>query len=359
MEKTVVTPYEVKGKIDYGKLVKQFGASQISPTLLKKVRRPHRLLRRKCFYAHRDFDKLLKEKKFCIVSGRGPSASMTLGHLMIYNFIKHMQDVYGCYVFVPFSDDEKFFYQPDLKFKDLKKLNYDNAADIAALGFDPKKTEFFFDTLTMNQEMYNLAVKAAKRMTFSMVKDALGFSVSNNVGSTFYPAMQAAHILYPTVKYKLPVLVVVGIDQDIMIKLARDVAFKLRIGKPADLLSKFIPGLSGSEKMSASISEDAIYTTDSPDLAAKKIMSAFSGGAETLELQKKKGGNPEVCSVFKYLNLFFIDDDKKVAEHYRKCKAGKLQCAECKKKLAQLVKNYLKEHQKRKKRVKPEQFIKK
>jgi tryptophanyl-tRNA synthetase len=48
-----VTPSEVSGKIDYGKLIEQFGVSEITEDLLKRLP-DNFMLRRKIFYAHRD-----------------------------------------------------------------------------------------------------------------------------------------------------------------------------------------------------------------------------------------------------------------------------------------------------------------
>jgi tryptophanyl-tRNA synthetase len=38
----VVTPWEVKGKVDYERLIKEFGTQPLTPELLKKVETPHR-----------------------------------------------------------------------------------------------------------------------------------------------------------------------------------------------------------------------------------------------------------------------------------------------------------------------------
>jgi len=345
-----VTPYEVEGEIDYDRLVQGFGASRLTPDLIRKIKNPPLLLRRGHFYAHRDFDKILKEKKFAIVSGRGPSENMTLGHLATFKFVKEIQDRYGCYVFIPFSDDEKFLYK-DITYEEARQHCEENALDIIALGFDPKKTEFMFDLGGMKQDIYNLSIKCAKRMTFSMIKDSLGFIPSNNIGSIFYPAMQAAHILYPTVKYDLPVVVVIGIDQDILVRLSRDAAFKLGLRKPADLLSKFLPSLTGDGKMSASDPNSAIYTTDNEKTIKKKLNNAFSGGQETIEKHRKLGGNPDIDACFQYLKLFFEEDDKKLKQIEKDYRSGKLLSGELKKYTIEKAVSFLKQHQAKRKQA--------
>jgi len=338
-----VTPYEVKGEVNYDKVVKEFGATLID-SKLKKDLNGINLVDKDIFFAHRDLDKILK-KDFAIVSGRGPSQKMTLAHLFIFKFVKEMQDKFGCRVFIPFSDDEKFLFNQNLSFEDSKKFAYDNLLDIIALGFDPKKTEIIIDFENMDQELYNLAIKCSKTMTNSTVKSAFGFQDNKNIGINFYPAMQAAHILYPTVKYKIPSLVVVGIDQDVFIKLSRDIAHKLKLFKPGDILSKFLPSLSGKSKMSASNPNSAIYTTDSMKDVEKKINKAFSGGKDTIEEHRKKGGNPDIDICYQYLDLFLEDNQAKLDKIYRDYKSGDLLTGDLKKYTIKKLKEFLKKHQ--------------
>ena len=58
-EKFVVTPWEVRGDVDYDKLMKEFGTEKISEDLLKRIQKHtgelHFMLRRKIFFSHRDF----------------------------------------------------------------------------------------------------------------------------------------------------------------------------------------------------------------------------------------------------------------------------------------------------------------
>lgn len=348
-----VTPYKVEGKIDYNRAVKEFGASLIDGKLKKKFKGV-KLIEREFFFAHRDLDKLAG-RKFAIVSGRGPSAHMHLAHLITFRFVKELQDKFDCYVFIPFSDDEKFLFSPKLELEETKKLAYENALDIIALGFDPEKTEFVFDFSNMNQDLYNLSMKCSKTMTYGTVKAALGLTNEKNIGISFYPAMQVAHILYPTFKYELPSIVVVGIDQDVFVKLSRDVAYKMKMEKPGCILSKFIPGLKGSAKMSASDEFSAIYTSDSDEIIKKKIKKAFSGGQETIAEHKKKGGNPDVDTAFLYLKYFIQEDDKKLDKIYEKYKSGEMLTSELKDYTIKAILKFMKDF--RKKRAKSKALL--
>ena len=94
-------------------------------------------------------------------------------------------------------------------------MSYENLLDMLAIGFNPEKTEVMLDLATLKQDVYNLAIEASSHMTTSTVKSALGFTDEQNIGIHFYPAMQAAHILYPTKKYGLQTIVPIGLDQDV------------------------------------------------------------------------------------------------------------------------------------------------
>jgi tryptophanyl-tRNA synthetase len=57
--------------------------------------------------------------------------------------------------------------------------------------------------------------------------------------------------------------------------------------------------------MSASVETSAILVGDKPKQIQDKIRRhAFSGGQETVEEHRKKGGNPNVDVSFQYLKFF-------------------------------------------------------
>jgi tryptophanyl-tRNA synthetase len=93
--------------------------------------------------------------------------------------------------------------------------------------------------------------------------------------------------------------------------------------------------------MSASQPDTAIFTTDKPKEAARKVMKAFTGGRDTVEEQREKGGRPEICNVYAYYYFLFEEDDQALIDREMKCKGGKILCGECKKELANRVKAFL------------------
>ena len=95
----IVTPWEVTGKVDYQKLIKQFGTESITEQLLNRIKKHtnelHFMLRRKVFFSHRDLNWLLDEyekgNKFFLYTGRGPSGTTHIGHLSPYMFTQWLQ----------------------------------------------------------------------------------------------------------------------------------------------------------------------------------------------------------------------------------------------------------------------------
>lgn len=360
-ERFVVTPWEVRGKVDYSKSIKQFGTKPITEKLLERIRKHtkdiHFMLRRQIFFSHRDLDWILDKyenrEKFFLYTGRGPSGHTHVGHLIPWIFTKWLQDKFDTELYFQMTDDEKFLVKQELNIKDTIGFTYDNTLDVIACGFDPKKT-FIFSDVEYAKTLYKMAIQIAKHINFSTTKAVFGFTDQSNIGIIFFPAIQAAPCFFPSVLKgrNIPCLIPAAIDQDPYWRPARDVAPKLGFYKPAQVHSKFIPCLGPGGKMSASEPSTAIFTTDSPEMVRKKIMNAFTGGAATVKEQKEKGGNPNVCSVYSYYEFLFEEDDKKLKEIYESCKGGERVCGECKQILAERVKRFLVEHQEKRDKAK-------
>lgn len=355
-----VTPWEVSGEVDYTKLVRKFGVSKLDGKLLKRIEKHagelHLFLRRGVFFAHRDLGWLLDEyekgNKFFLYTGRAPSGEVHIGHLFPWILCKWLQDKFGVEMWFQFPDEEKFLFKKNLDFEDTEKALNENMLDVIALGFDPKKTHFLVDTKNADL-MYKQACRVAKKITFSTVKASFGLNDSSNIGSIFYTSMQAVPAFLPSVlkNKKIPCLIPLGIDQDTHFRVSRDVIPKLGYDKPALLHNIFLPPLTGmGGKMSSSEGSAAILTTDSPKEVKKKINKyAFSGGRDTVEEHRKKGGDVEVDVSFQYLKFFFEEDDGKLKQIEEDYRSGKMLTGELKKYLIEKINDFLKEHQKKRK----------
>jgi tryptophanyl-tRNA synthetase len=104
-------------------------------------------------------------------------------------------------------------------------------------------------------------------------------------------------------------------------------------------------------KMSASEPETSIFTTDSPEVVKRKIWNAFTGGRGTAAEQRKTGADPNICTIFQYLLYLFEEDDKKLTEREKQCKAGEILCGDCKAELTERINKFLAEHQKKREKA--------
>ena len=113
--------------------------------------------------------------------------------------------------------------------------------------------------------------------------------------------------------------------------------------------------------MSASDSTSSIFLTDTKNEIKKKINKyAFSGGQQTLEEHREKGGDTETDIAYQYLRFFLEDDDElaELGEKYRKGKidlglnftctfVGELLSGEMKARCIEVLQELVAEHQER------------
>ena len=355
-----VTPWEVEGDINYGKLIEKFGTQHITHQLLQKMKNMtgevHPLLKVGYFFSHRDFDWILDNKtrgqNFYLYTGRGPSGMVHMGHLLPWIFTKYLQDKFESNLLFQLTDDEKFLYGQDRTMKEIERYTYENILDIIAIGFDPRKTKIIVNTKHI-QHLYPIAIEIAKRITFSTARAVFGFSNSTNIGMIGFPAIQAAPCFLPSIieGKNVPVLIPAAIDQDPYWRITRDIAERMHYYKPAQIHSKFLPGLGMLGKMSSSRPETAIFTTDDPEVIDKKVATAFTGGQATVALQRQLGANAFGCPVFWYLRYFF-DTEKQSDERMLRCKSGDLLCGECKSDLSKGAKPFIVEFKRRREKAK-------
>jgi len=357
----VVTPWEVRGRVDYERLIREFGTQPLTDELLQKLTKYtgklHLQLSRKLFFSHRDLDTILNLYengiRFVLYTGRGPSGPVHIGHLVPWIFTKHLQDAFDTRLYFQMTDDEKFVVDDERKLAETTKTGYDNALDLIALGFEPEKTSIIYDVQDIDL-LYDIALEVAKRITYSTAKATFGFQESTNLGWVFWPAVQAVpcFIHKKLTGENVPALIPAAIDQDPFWRITRDIAPKLGYYKPAQIHNRFLPGLGIGGKMSASEPDTAIFTVDPPDVVKRKVWNAFTGGKGTVAEQRKEGANPDVCSVYQYFLYLFEEDDKRLAERERKCRTGEVLCGECKRDLTERINRFLAEHQKKREKAK-------
>ena len=361
MNKFKVTPWEVEGSIDYEKLIKGFGLKPFK-TVPKKFQ-DFLLFRRGIIYAHRDFDRIVeavdKKKPFVMMTGLMPSGKFHFGHKMVADQMIFYQKL-GAKLYIAVADIE-VYNSRSTNIKELKETAIkEYLTNYIALGLKPKNCDFYFQSERSkdgkkSNAYYSLANKLARHSTFNEFKAIYGEITPGKMMASLLQASDMLHPQLPEFEGKpLPIVVPVGSDQDAHLRLARDLSQRIKTNKFIQLSStyhKFLPGLK-SGKMSSSDSSSFVSLTDTPEEAAKKIKKyAFSGGQETLEEHRKKGGNPDVDVSFQFLKYGLEEDDKKLEKIYNNYKSGKLLTSELKDYTIKKLQEFLKEHQKNRKKA--------
>ncbi|CAB4286657.1 unnamed protein product [Prunus armeniaca] len=370
-EEQVVNPWTVSakggGKIDYDKLIDQFGCQRIDQSLVDRIHRltsrtPHVFLRRGVFFAHRPLSRCLLDlneildahergEKFYLYTGRGPSSeALHLGHLIPFMFTKYLQEAFKVPLVIQLTDDEKCMWK-DLTVEESQRLARENAKDIIACGFDVTRTFIFSDFDYVGGAFYKNMVKVGKCVTYNKAVGIFGFTGEDHIGKISFPPVQAVPSFPSSFPHlfggqdNLRCLIPCAIDQDPYFRMTRDVAPRIGYQKPALIESSFFPAMQGETgKMSASDPNSAIYVTDSAKEIKNKINRyAFSGGQDSIEKHRELGANLEVDIPFKYLS-FFLDDDDKLEEIRKEYGAGRMLTGEVKQLLIQVLTELVERH---------------
>ena len=282
-----------------------------------------------------------------ILTGDRPTGRLHIGHY--FGSLKkrvEMQnsDEYDMYILI--ADVQALtdnFNNPEKVRNNVRQL----AMDYLACGIDPSKTTIYIQSMIPETAeltvYYSNLVSIARLERNPTVKTELAqkrevFGESVTYGFLGYPVSQAADIT--TFEGEL---VPAGEDQEPLIEQAREIVRKFNsiygdvLVEPKIVLSegKRIKGLDGNEKMGKSLG-NAIYLSDTEEEITKKVMSAVT---DPNRIKKDDLGNPDICMVAYYHNLFTDSEDvKKICEE---CRAGKRGCVACKKQLAKNIIEYL------------------
>jgi tryptophanyl-tRNA synthetase len=365
-----VDPWGATGKFTddvYQKLIKKFGVQPITPDLLERFERvtghrPHLLLRRGLFFAHRGLNEILDDfeagKPIFIYTGRGPSGSMHIGHFIPMDFTVWLQKVFDAVVVFQIADDEKFWFKDGNDFNKFYELGQQNAREIIALGFDPHKTYIFSNHDQKSDPAYKRVVDdLANLVKLSDIQAIFGLSKENGntVGQAIWAIYQTAASFSQAYgdmfkQQKVRCLVAYAIDQDPYFRLARDNAERLGFYKPCGIMCRFLPSVEGDGKMSTTGTAGlpkTVFMNSTPKQIKKLINKhGFSGGQQTLELHRELGGRADVDIAFQWLRHFLEDDDE--LERLRLTyESGELMSGQMKARCIEVVTAIVIEHQAR------------
>ena len=219
--------------------------------------------------------------------------------------------------------------------------------DYLSIGIDPEKSTIFIQSkipeIAELTVFYSNLVSVARLQRNPTVKTELAqkkniFGEGITYGFLGYPVSQAADITAFNGEF-----VPVGEDQLPLIEQCREIVRKFNsiygetLVEPSAILSKYkrIKGLDGNDKMGKSLG-NAIYLSEEEEEVNKKVMSALT---DPNRIRKDDLGNPDVCMVAYYHNLFTNEEDNEII--CQECREGKRGCVACKKQLANNINNFL------------------
>ena len=339
---------------NYEHVFKEFGLSKFNYSDISN----HYLFKRKIIIAQRDFQKIVNaiknKKKFLQLTGIASSGDLHLGHKVnvdLFNIFTKL----GAKSKFCISDIDAYVSRPDSIISDMKiakEIAVRNAADIIALGVNPKD---IYVQSKKEPEYYQLAFEISKKITKNTFGAIYGHVDLGKMSSVLLQISDILHIQLPYMFGKAPSLTGIGIDQDPHARITRDVAKRANYDLEIPSFFYFLhqSGLKEGSKMSSSEPNTAIFLKDSPKEAKNKINRAFTGGAVTIEEQRKTGGNPDICKVYEILK-FHNSDNKFLEKTFKDCKAGKLLCGECKQNCVKFLNDFLKGHQEKVKKALPQ-----
>ena len=274
-----------------------------------------------------------------ILTGDRPTGNLHIGHY--FGSLKkrvEMQESGEYEQYILIADVQALtdnFNNPEKVRQNVREV----AIDYLSVGIDPEKTTIYIQS--MIPEVAELTVFYSNLVTIARLernptvkteiaqkKELFGESVT--YGFLGYPVSQAADITIFNGE-----VIPVGEDQLPLIEQCREIVRKFNsiygevLTEPQAVLSDFkrVKGLDGGDKMGKSLG-NAIYLKDSKEEITKKVMSAVT---DPNRIKKDDLGNPDVCMVYYYHQLF--SEKAQCQNICKECSLGQRGCVACKKEL--------------------------
>ena len=212
---------------DYRKLFEEFGIESFDD-VIGEVPAPHYLMRRGVIFGHRDYrpvaEAMRNDEPFAALSGFMPTGDPHIGHKLVFDeLIWHQQhggDVYGLIA------DLEAHAARGLDWGEIDEHAESYLLSLIALGFDPGEGEIYRQST--NREVQDLAFELGTKANFSELGAIYDFDGETEVSYMQSVVTQMADILYPQAGDPKPTVIPVGPDQDPHMRLARDLAGRMR-----------------------------------------------------------------------------------------------------------------------------------
>ena len=253
---------------DYRKLFDEFGIEAFDE-VLDEVPNPHYLMRRGVIFGHRDYRpvaRALREgEDAAVLSGFMPTGDPHIGHKLVFDeIIWHQQqgaDAYGLIA------DLEAHSARGLSWDEIDEHARDYLLSLLALGFDPEAGELYRQST--NREVQDLAFELGSNARFAEFEGIYGFDGETSVSHMQSVVTQMADILYPQLEEPKPTVIPVGPDQDPHMRLARDVAARMRYFKVTEAYASFEADAAQRDHLAAAYAalEDDLDTVRCADAA--------------------------------------------------------------------------------------------
>ena len=275
--------------------------------------------------------KAVGKKIETVVSGARPSGRLHLGNYIgaLQSWLK-LQEEYRCYYFIA---DWHALTTGYAQSHEIGEHSREMLIDWLSAGLNPEKAVLFRQSrVKEHAELFLLLgmITPLSRLercpTFKEQLRELEGREIHNYGFLGYPLLQAADIL----AYRADA-VPVGEDQLPHLEITRETArrFNHLYGKvlpePQPILGRYplLPGIDG-RKMSKSY-DNEIALSDSPDLIKAKVNRMIT---DPQRVKRKDPGRPEVCTVFKFQEIFNAAEIEGIKADCREAAIGCVQCKE-------------------------------
>ncbi|WP_276251909.1 tryptophan--tRNA ligase [Haloarcula rara] len=226
-DEAVLDPWGSSTVEDYRKLFEQFGIEEFDD-VLPGVPNPHYLMRRGVIFGHRDYDPVAEamrnDEPFASLSGFMPTGDPHIGHKMVFDeIIWHQEQGADAYALIA---DLEAHAARELSWSEIDEHAESYILSLLALGFDPEEGELYRQS--DNRELQDLAFELGAETNFSELQAIYDFDGETDVSHMQSVVTQMADILYPQLDEPKPTVIPVGPDQDPHMRLARDLAARMR-----------------------------------------------------------------------------------------------------------------------------------
>lgn len=281
------------------------------------------------------------QRKKRILTGERPTGRLHIGHYVgsLENRVKLQQEYETFIIIADVQALTTHFEKPEI----LKEAVFQVTLDNLAVGINPDLSTIFVQS--MIPQIAELTIFYSMLITVNVLRhnptiktEAAQYGYKDlTYGFLGYPVSQAADITFCKAD-----LIPVGEDQVPHIEIARKLVrrfntlYKPVLVEPEMVLGDCprLVGIDGNAKMGKSLN-NAIYLSDTIDEVNTKIKNALT---DPSRITLKDKGNPDVCVVYQYHQVFNKRECANIADM---CKKAGIGCVACKNNLAARLNEFL------------------